>query len=225
MRLCRVLLIRRTVSDVRPDDHERRAPRHGAGRRDYPVYLLQVVAVCHLKDVPAVRTEAVADVLGEGEIGRAFDGDAIRIVEDDELAHAKVPRQRAGLGRDALHHVAVAGDDVGMMIDDLEVAPVEPLSEHVLGDCQTDGVRYALPQRTRRHLNARRATALRMSGRVRPPLTELLDVVETYVIAGQVEQRVQQHRRVPSRQHEVVPVRPRGIARIVLQVFCPEQVG
>jgi hypothetical protein len=51
-------------------------------------------------------------------------------------------------------------------------------------------------------------------GRQRSQLAEMLDLVERHVdIAGQIEQRIQQHRAVPGRQHEAVAVRPFGDRR------------
>ena len=58
--------------------------------------------------VPALRLEALLDVLAEGEIGAAVDRDAVVVVEIDQVAEPEVPGQRGGLGGDALHQVAVA---------------------------------------------------------------------------------------------------------------------
>src|SRR5207244_13484377 len=49
-------------------------------------------------------------------------------------------------------------------------------------------------------------------------------VLERQTIAREVEARVQQHRRVPTRQHEAVAVEPFGVRRVVLQVLCEELV-
>ena len=44
-------------------------------------------------------------------------------------------------------------------------------------------------------------------------------------IAGQVQQRVQQHRAVAVRQHEAVAVGPGRIGRVVLQIMAPQHRG
>eukprot|EP00972_Heterocapsa_arctica_P054463 8025327-Heterocapsa_arctica.AAC.1 len=68
------------------------------------------VAVLDGDHLPAVRLIAHAHILGEGELGVAVDGDAVVIVEDDELAQLQVAGIRAGLVRDALLAAAVAHD-------------------------------------------------------------------------------------------------------------------
>ena len=45
-----------------------------------------VTPVDPVDDVPAVGLEASADVLGEGDVGAAVDGDAVAVVEADQLA-------------------------------------------------------------------------------------------------------------------------------------------
>jgi hypothetical protein len=48
-----------------------------------------------------------------------------------------------------------------------------------------------------------------MAGRQRAELAEALDLVERHVgVAGEMQQRIEQHRAVAGRQHEAVAVRP-----------------
>src|SRR5256884_3642455 len=54
---------------------------------------------------------------------------------------------------------------------------------------------------------------------------EALELLERQVVAGQVQQRVQQHRAVPVREYEAVAVDPVRIGRVVLQVPAPERLG
>ena len=61
-------------------------------------------------------------------------------------------------------------------------------------------------------------------GRDRAPLAERLEVVEAHLVAGEVEQRVQQHRRVPGREHEPVAVGPVRVRRRVAEVARPQRV-
>ena len=46
-------------------------------------------------DVPVIGLEAHGDVLGEGELGGAVEGDEVVVVEDDELAEAEGPASEA----------------------------------------------------------------------------------------------------------------------------------
>ena len=56
-------------------------------------------------------------------------------------------------------------------------------------------------------------------------LAELLEVFDRQVVAGQVQQRVDQHRAVTVGQHEAVTVGERWIARVVLEVVAPKHFG
>ena len=87
--------------------------------RDGGVDRVDVVAVGDPLHVPAVRLEALADVLGEGEVRGAVDGDVVVVVEEDELAQLQVTGEGGGFAADALHQVAVAGEHVGVVIDDV----------------------------------------------------------------------------------------------------------
>lgn len=70
------------------------------------------VAILHVLHVPAEGLEARTDILGEGDLGVPVDGDAVVIVQRDQLAQSPVTRKRAGLVRNALHVAAVSQDAV-----------------------------------------------------------------------------------------------------------------
>ena len=70
------------------------------------------VAIVDADDVPAEGVEAGGDVLGEGEVGAAVDGDSIVVVESDELAESPVPGQRGSFVGHSLHLAAVPDDHV-----------------------------------------------------------------------------------------------------------------
>ena len=53
----------------------------------------------------------------------------------------------------------------------------------------------------------------------------MLELVDRQVVAGQVQQRVMQHRAVAVRQHEAVAVGPVRIGRVVPQVIAPQHLG
>ncbi len=56
----------------------------------------------------------------------------------------------------------------------------------------------------------------------RAELSEVLQVVEREVVAEQVEQRVEQHRRVACGQDEAIAQRPLGVVGIEAQMVCPD---
>ena len=92
-----------------------------------------------------------------------------------------------------------------------------------LGDGHPDRVRDALAERAGRRLDPGRQAVLRVTGRPRAPLAEPLELVERQVVAGQVEQRVEEHRGVAGAQDEPVAVRPVGSGRGVTQEPRPQR--
>ncbi len=100
---------------------------------------------------------------------------------------------------------SVTGDREHAVVADLRA---EPLAEVRLGERDADTVREALAERPRRDLDAGGVAVLRVPGCTRPPLPELLEVGELEAVAGEVEHRVQEHRRVPGGQHEAIAVGP-----------------
>ena len=223
MGLLRVLLVRAAEADVRADRDDRRA-LVGPRRRDGRLDLVEVVAVLDPRRVPAVRLVALGDVLRPGHRRRPVELDVVVVVQHDELAEPQVPRQRRHLRRDALLEVAVGRDDVRPVVDDVVPVAVELGRQATLGDGHPDRVRQPLPERPGRRLDARRQPRLRVARRLRPPLPERLELRQRQVVAGEVEQRVEQHRGVPSRQHEPVAVGPVGVTRGVAQEPRPQHV-
>ena len=169
----------------------------GGERTEQRVEILGVVDVL---DVPAVRLEALALVLGrERERRRAVDRDVVVVVDVDEPAEPEVAGDRRRLRADALHHVAVGADRVDPRVDDRVVRPVVAIGEEALRDRHADAVREALAERPGRRLDPGRVPALRMARRARAPLAELLQVVEREVVAREVERRVLEHAGVARR--------------------------
>src|SRR5262249_111344 len=92
-------------------------------------------------------------------------------------------------------------------------------------------------ERTGRRLDARRPPVFRMSGAPALELTEVPDVLEADrelperlvlrvdgLHTGEVQQRIQQHRRVPHREHEAIAVRPDGIRGVEPEAALPQRI-
>ncbi len=186
---------------------------------------LEIVAVGHALDVPAVTLEPFRRVVREGEVGVPFDGDVILVVEPDQLAELQVARERTRLVRNPLHQVAVGRDEIREMIDDVVAGAVEERRELRFGDRHADHVARALTERSRRRFHARRVPELRMPGSLASPLAEPADVVEREVVPGEKQRRVQQHAGMAAGEHEAIAVGPGGVRRIVAQVPRPQNVG
>ena len=81
-------------------DDERRAVRLGLGLGDGAIDRGQVVDVGDVQHLPAVRLKALGRIVAEREVGAPVDGDAVVVVEADELAELLVAGERRGLVRD-----------------------------------------------------------------------------------------------------------------------------
>ncbi len=116
---------------------------------------------------------------------------------------------------DAFHQAAVARDDVGEVVDDIAA---EALAERTLGQREAHRVAEALAQRAGRRLDAARMAVLGMAGGSGAELAELLQLVEGHVgVAGEMQQRIEQHRAVAGRQDEAVAIGPVGLRGVELQ--------
>src|SRR5580765_6872353 len=171
--------------------------------------------------IPAVTLESFRHVLAEGEIGLTFNGDLIVVVEPAQVRKLQMSGERGSLRRDTFHQVTVAAEGPDMVTKKVKSGTIEMCSQPFPGDRHADAVADALAERAGRRFDARGQAIFRMSRSLAINLAEALEVVNrerrlwenlTFRIrgayAGQVDQRVQQHRGVAVRQHEAVAVWP-----------------
>ena len=155
---------------------------------------------------PAGGLEALHLIHRIGERQRPVDGNAVVVEQNDQPVELQMARERDRLLADALHEIAVGGQHIGEMIDDLRT---ELRRQMPLGDRHADRIGEPLPERPGRRLHARRDEVFRMARRQRAKLAEAPDLVERHLlVADQVQQRIDQHRAVAGRQHEAVAIRP-----------------
>ena len=166
-------LVRAAVGDRRPAADQARTIAGGARLGQRRRHRHRVVTVDAL-DMPAIRDEPRPDILGEAERGRTVDRDQVIVVEVDQLAEPEVPGEAGRLRGHALHQVAVAADAVGEVIDDLQARTVVGRRQEALRQRHADARREARAQRTRRHLDPDRVPVLRVTRRLRVPLTKAL---------------------------------------------------
>ena len=207
--------------------------------REGPLELVEVVGVGDPGDVPAVGDEAGGDVFGERQRGVALDRDVVIVVNPAEVGELPVAGERGGLGRDAFHHVAVAAEGVDVEIDQFfEAGPIVMSGHPALGGGHADAVAGSLAERAGRGLDARGQPVLRVARAPAVELPEPLDLLERHrwlaqrlvvfadrLDAGQVEQRIEQHRGMAGRQHEAVAVGPDRVGRVEPQDVLPEVIG
>jgi len=175
--------------------------------------------------VPAVGCEAARRVVGEPALDVTVDGNAVVVVEDNQFAQAQGARQRAHLVGDPLHETAVAGEDIGEVIDERVAVAVELGRQGALGDGHADGVGEPLTERTGGRLHARCVTDLGMPGGHGMQLPEAFDLLQGQIVAAQVQQGIEQHGAVPVGEHEAIAIRPGGIRGIVLEEVVPQHFG
>jgi hypothetical protein len=133
--------------------------------------------------------------------------------------------ERAGLGRHALHEIAVGGEHPDPVVDERQRLPVESRRQHLARHRHADRVGNPLTQRSGGRLDAGRESMLRMSRRLRLQLPEPLELAHRQVVAREVEQRIEERRGVAAREHEAVAVRPVGAVRVVAKELAPHHVG
>ena len=169
-----------------------------------------------------IRLEPLERILGDGERGRAVDRDVVVVEQHDQAVEALMAGERAGLVADPLHEVAVARDHVGAVVDQIGA---EAGAQMALRERHADRIGEALAERPGGGLDAGRVAELGMAGGLRAELAKALDLGEVDPgIAGQVQERVQQHRAMAGRQHEAVAIGPLRRRRIEAQEL-PEQHG
>src|SRR5689334_1239006 len=115
-----------------------------------------------MQNLPAIRLEAFTGIICKSEISRSINRYVVVVVEADQLPEPKVAGERGGFVRDPLHHVAVAADEVRVVIDDVVARSVEDRRQVRLGERHPHCVRYALAQWPGGRFNSWCVTILRV---------------------------------------------------------------
>ena len=176
-------------------------------------------------DVPAVGFKTFGCVVGKPAVDVAVDGDVVVVPEGDQLAQTPGTGQRAGFVRDAFHHATVAHEHISVVVDDFVAGLVEFVGQQFFRHRHTHGVGDALTQRAGGGFDADGITVFGVTRCLGVHLTETLQLFHRQVVAGQVQQRVNQHGAVAVGLHETIAVCPFRIGRIVAQVMVPQHLG
>ena len=165
--------------------------------------------------VPTAGFEPDGGIVGIGKRGRPVDRNVVAVVERDELGKAQIPGERDRLLADALHQAAIAHKDIRMVIDQ-RIAVAR--RQHALGQRHADSIGDALAERPGGGFDTGRVAIFRMPRRLAAELAEALDLLDVDIrIAGQIKQRIKQHRAVAVRDHETVAIGPGGIGGVEFQ--------
>ena len=90
MRLGGIVLVGTAIADVRANDDQRRLRCLGLRRIDGAIECGEIVDVCHVLHVPAIRFESGTGVVAERERGVALDRDVIVVVKADQFPELRV---------------------------------------------------------------------------------------------------------------------------------------
>ncbi|OPY89529.1 MAG: hypothetical protein A4E72_01069 [Syntrophus sp. PtaU1.Bin208] len=136
-----------------------------------------------------------------------------------------MPGQGTGFRRDPFHEVAIAGHDIGEVIDDLAVRTIEAGRQMGFGDRHPHGIAQALPKGARGHFHARCTAIFGMTRRPAFPLAKGLQIIQGKVVSGQMKHDVKQHGGMTRGEDKTVPVDPLRIGRVMFKVRSPQGMG
>ena len=180
VRGCGVLLVRRAVADDAVDDDQRRLV-FGAAECFYRFGERRpIIGVAHAHHVPAIAFEPALHVFAEGELGVAFDGHRVAVVNPAQIGEAEMAGKRRRLARHAFHQIAVAADRVNVEVEQCKARPVVARGEPARRDRHANAVAGTLTERPGCGLDAGGVAVFRVPGRDAVELAEILDVVEAH---------------------------------------------
>ena len=172
--------------------------------------------------IPAMGLEARHLIDAVGQRQRAVDRDAVVVPQEDQLRQLEMAGQSRGFVADALHQVAVGAEHIRVMIDDVAIfGRQQPFRQR-----GADRGRDALAQRAGGGLDAGGDEVLGVARGLGMQLAKVLQLIQRDVlVAGQIQQRIEQHRAVAGGEDETVAVRPARIGGIELQELGPQHRG
>ena len=110
--------------------------------------------------------------------------------------------------RNAFHHAAIAHERVGEVVNDVVARTVELRRQGLLSNRHTHSVCNTLTQRAGGGFYASGVAHFRVTWSFGVQLTEVFQLFDRQIVAGEVQQAIDQHRAVAVGQHEAVAVSP-----------------
>ena len=185
----------------------------------------RVVAIDGRNHVPTIGVETLGCVIGEPAFHVAVNRDAVVIVKRNQFGQAQRAGQRAGLVADAFHQATVAQENIGEVVHDGVAGLVEFSGQQFLSQRHADRVGNALPERAGGGFHTWGHAHFRVTCGLAVQLAKVLQLAHRQVIAGKVQQRVNEHRTVAIGEHKTVAVGPVRVGRIVAEVAVPQHFG
>ncbi len=125
----------------------------------------------------------------------------------------------------AFHQAAVTGKHVGVVIDNVVTIAIELGRQALLSQRHADTIGQTLTERASGGFNTGGVAQLRVARGFGVQLTEVFQFVDRQVIAGQVQQRVNQHGAMTVGHDEAVAIGPFRVLRVVLHEVIPQDFG
>lgn len=123
-----------------------------------------MVSVTDGHSVPSVCLHTLVNILGEGTVGVAVNGDVVVIVDRNQVAQLQVTGEGSSLTGNTLHVASIAHEDICVVVNKLESGLVKLGSSVLLGNGKTNSVSKTLAERASGDLNAGGIVGLRVTG-------------------------------------------------------------
>ena len=145
----------------------------------------KIVAVDGMHVIP-IGSKAFPGVFALRHLGHRIEGDVVRIVNQDQIVQFLMPAKRGGFGGNTFLQATVSGQTDDLVIKYGVLFGVESGLGHLRRNGHSDGVSYALSQRTGGRLYARGIAKFRVARSFAMELPEVFDVLERNVVSGKM---------------------------------------
>ena len=181
-----------------------------------------VMAVHGGNHVPAVSGKTLGRVVDKPGCNLAVDGNAVVVVQGDELVELPGACQRTRFVADAFHQATVAQEHIGVVVHHGVAFAVELTGQQLFCQRHAHRIGNALAQWAGGGFHAGRDTHFGVACGFAVQLTEVFQLFHGQLVACEVQQRINQHGAMAVGQHKAVTVEPMRVGGVVLQVLAPE---
>ena len=198
-----ILFVRRAIGNMAIHNDQRGAFVFFERRRKGLLQLLKIIGIANALHIPVIPHKARRHVFSERQRRVALNGNAVIVIDPDQIAEAQVPGQRRRLAGDAFHHAAIAAQRHNVMRDDLMPGPIVVRPQPAARKRHADTGRHPLPEWPGSRLNPRGQRVVRgvfgMSRAFAVHLTEVHDIVEWQIEAIHMQGTIEQDGGMPAR--------------------------
>ena len=124
--------------------------------------------------------------------------------------------------RYAFHHTTVAHEDVSVVVNDVQAVFIKFGSQDFFGQSHTHCVGNTLSQWAGRGFHAVGVAVFRMAGGFTVQLTEVFQIINRNVVAGQVQQAIKNHGSMTIGEDKTVAVVEFRVGRVMIEELRPQ---